>query len=79
LYERNAASQPPATSECEPTLEHAYAEGRADEREDMRTLLQQTRCVRDGWHTFTALTMQTELLAAIDDASEHLTHQNNTA
>jgi hypothetical protein len=53
-----------------PTLEDAYAEGRADEREDMRTLLQQTRCIRDGWHPFTALAMQAELLAAIDDAGE---------
>lgn len=46
----------------------AYAEGRKDEREDFRTLLQQTQCVRDGWHPFTALALQAELLAALDDA-----------
>lgn len=50
-----------------PTLEEAYAEGRADEREDLRTLLQQTQCVRDGWHPFTALALQAELLSALDD------------
>lgn len=53
-----------------PTLEEAYAEGRKDEREDFRMLLQQTQCVRDGWHPFTALALQAELLAALDDASE---------
>lgn len=62
--------RPRPPGETAPTLEYAYAEGRADEREDMRTLLQQTRCVRDGWHAFTALTMQAELLAALDGAAE---------
>jgi hypothetical protein len=47
--------------------QEAYENGRADEREDLRTLLQQTQCVRDGWHPFTALALQAELLAALDD------------
>jgi uncharacterized protein (DUF2267 family) len=70
----NGAPNPLTTEEAAelanvlpPTLEEAYAEGRADEREDFRTLLQQTRCVRDGWHPFTALALQAELLAALDD------------
>lgn len=60
----------PIAAVLPPTLEYAYAEGRKDEREDLRTLLQQTRCIRNGWHPFTALALQAELLAALDDASQ---------
>lgn len=37
------------------------------EREELRTFVQQTACVRDGWHPFTALAFQSELLMALDD------------
>jgi hypothetical protein len=64
----NPADEPAGRTFADRALWNAYAEGRADEREDFRTLVQQTLCVRDGWHPFTALALQAELLAALDDA-----------
>ena len=63
----NQADRPEGSVFANRALWKAYGQGRDDEREDLRTLIQQTLCVRDDWHPFTALALQAELLAALDD------------